>query len=340
MKILITGGAGFIGSAFVKLLAQNGISFAVIDKLTYAGDIKRFEGANNVRFYQSDIIDSSSVEKIFIKEGFDTVVNFAAETHVDRSIIEPEIFVQTNVAGTANLLKLSDKYTINRFIHVSTDEVYGELISQESVKFKESDALLPNSPYSASKASADMLVRAYHKTYGLPTIIVRPSNNYGQWQYPEKLIPLFIAKLLMGERLPVYGKGENIRTWLFVEDCVQAILNIIEKGAIGEIYNIGSSEEMRNIDVVRLLLKFMRKEDDMIEFVADRPGHDFRYAVDTAKIEAATGWKPSISFEEGLEKTIAWCISNKDWLLSKKKAVDKFISTLKESYMRHQSNVR
>jgi dTDP-glucose 4,6-dehydratase len=340
MKILITGGAGFIGSAFVKLAAKKGLALGVLDKLTYAGDFRRIEGAKGVRFYHHDISDRPSVEDLFKKEGFDSVVHFAAETHVDRSIINPDIFTQTNVAGTTCLLELSLKYGIKRFIHISTDEVYGELNSGDSIKFKETDPLLPNSPYSASKASADMFVRAYYRTYGLPVIVVRPSNNYGQWQYPEKLIPLFIAKLLMGEKLPVYGKGENIRTWLFVEDCVDAIFQILERGSIGEIYNIGSNDEWRNIDVVRLLIKLMDKEEDMIDFVPDRPGHDFRYAVDTTKIQSEFGWFPSVSFEDGLRKTVAWYLANRDWLFSKKKEMEDFLTLLKENYKKHNRTAK
>ena len=332
MKLLVTGGAGFIGSAFVRLAHQKGIQLTVFDKLTYAGDMRRIQGAKGIEFFPLDISDRPSLENAFIKGRFDTIVHFAAETHVDRSILNPDIFTFSNVIGTTNLLELSLKYGIERFIHISTDEVYGELISGKSVKFKETDALLPNSPYSASKASADMFARAFNRTYGLPVIIVRPSNNYGQWQYPEKLMPLFIAKLLLGEKLPVYGKGENIRTWLFVEDCVDAIFEIMEKGLAGEIYNIGSNEERRNIDVVRSLLMLMGKGDEMIDFVADRPGHDFRYAIDTSKIKTEIGWSASVSFEQGIEKTVKWYIDNQDWLLSKKRETDEFVRLLRERY--------
>ncbi len=332
MKLLVTGGAGFIGSAFVRLASQRRIALVVFDKLTYAGDLKRIEGAKNIEFYNLDIADRVAVEDAFMKCRFDVVVHFAAETHVDRSIIDPHIFVQTNVIGTTNLLELALKYGIKKFIHISTDEVYGELSSSESLKFNESYPLLPNSPYSASKASADMFARAFFKTFGLPVIIVRPSNNYGQWQYPEKLIPLFVAKLLLGEKLPVYGKGENIRTWLFVEDCVEAIFSVMEKGRTGEIYNIGSDEELKNIDVVKSIIKIMGKQDDMIEFIADRPGHDFRYAIDTKKIYSEVGWRHSITFESGLENTIAWYVENKEWLLSKKKEAEELVKLIKQRY--------
>lgn len=336
MRILVTGGAGFIGSAFVRLASQRGIALVVFDKLTYAGDLKRIEEAKNIEFYNLDIADRATVEDAFIKcqaeSHFDTVVHFAAETHVDRSIINPDVFVQTNVIGTTNLLEMALKYGIKKFIHISTDEVYGELSSSESLKFNESYPLLPNSPYSASKASADMFARAFFKTFGLPVIIVRPSNNYGHWQYPEKLIPLFVAKVLLGEKLPVYGKGENIRTWLFVEDCVEAVFSVMEKGRTGEIYNIGSDEELRNIDVVKSILKIMGKGDDMIDFIADRPGHDFRYAIDNDKIYSEVGWRHSITFESGLEKTIAWYMENKEWLLSKKKEAEELVKLIKAKY--------
>ncbi len=334
MRLLVTGGAGFIGSAFVRLAYQKGIQLTVVDKLTYAGDLKRIQEAKSTEFYPIDISDRPSLESAFINGRFDTIVHFAAETHVDRSILNPDIFTLSNVIGTTNLLELSLKYGIERFIHISTDEVYGELTSGKSVKFKETDSLLPNSPYSASKASADMFARAFNRTYGLPVMIVRPSNNYGQWQYPEKLIPLFIAKLLLGEKLPVYGKGENIRTWLFVEDCVEAVFKVMEKGVAGEIYNIGSDEERRNIDVVRGLLMIMGKGDDMIDFVADRPGHDFRYAVDTTKTQSDIGWSPSVTFEKGLEKTVKWYIENKEWLLNKKREADEFVGLIKERYQK------
>lgn len=332
MRVLVTGGAGFIGSAFVRAVAKKGLALTIIDKLTYAGDIKRIEQVKDIIFCNLDIVDRNSLDTVFLKGAFDVVVHFAAETHVDRSIINPNVFVMTNVLGTTNLLELSLKYRVKKFVHISTDEVYGELLSSKSQKFKESDPLLPNSPYSASKASADMFARAFYKTFGLPVIVVRPSNNYGQWQYPEKLIPLFVAKCILGEKLPVYGKGENIRTWLFVEDCAEAILHLIDKGKVGEVYNVGSDEELRNIDVVKKILEIMGKGEEMIDFIADRPGHDFRYAVDTTKIELETGWKSCTTFEQGLTRTIEWYMDNKNWLLNKKIEAEAFVNIIKDRY--------
>jgi len=338
MKFLITGGAGFIGSDLVRKLGKDkDIKVIVVDKLTYAGDIRRIEKVlENISFYQEDITNYEGLNIIFEKEKPDIVVHYAAETHVDRSILNPDIFIQTNVIGTLNLLKLSQKFNIEKFIHISTDEVYGELPLNSKEKFTEETPLKPNSPYSASKASADMLVRAFIKTYGLPAIIVRASNNYGPWQYPEKLIPLSIVRILSNEKIPIYGTGRNIRTWLFVEDFTEAVLKIIEKGKIGEIYNVGSSEEKTNIEVVKKLLELLGKGEQFIEFVPDRPGHDLRYAVDTTKIEMELNWKPRVNFEEGLEKTVKWYLANKDWLFEKKRYIDKFIQRLKEEYTRLQ----
>jgi len=333
MKILVTGGAGFIGSDLVRKLAREGFTVSVVDKLTYAGDIKRIANTLNlVKFYKEDITNSERIYEIFEKEKPEMVVHYAAETHVDRSILNPDIFVRTNVMGTLNLLKASLKCKVRRFIHISTDEVYGELPLHSSEKFTEESPLKPNSPYSASKASADMLVRSFIETFGLPAIIVRASNNYGPWQYPEKLIPLAIAKLLSGEKIPVYGTGQNVRTWLYVEDFTEAILQIIDKGREGEIYNVGSSEEKRNMEVIRSLLNILNKDEDYIEFVPDRPGHDLKYAVDTTKIQKELGWKPKVNFEEGLRRTVEWYINNKDWLFEKKKYIDAFIQKLKEEF--------
>ncbi|MGO9614012.1 MAG: dTDP-glucose 4,6-dehydratase [Dissulfurispiraceae bacterium] len=333
MTVLITGGAGFIGSAFVRHAVQSGLDTAVIDKLTYAGDLARLaQVIDKIKFYRIDVTDVPMLEEVFSKERPDVIVHFAAETHVDRSIINPREFILSNVAGTANLLELSVGHSVKKFIHVSTDEVYGDILSDKGSIFKETDCLLPNSPYSASKAGADMVVRSFTKTYGLASVIVRPSNNYGPWQYPEKLLPLTIAKILLDERIPVYGKGANIRTWLFVEDCVKAILRLIQDGQSGEIYNIGSGEEKRNIDVVRDLLKLLGKDESLIEFVADRPGHDYRYAVETSKISEHTGWRPETTFEEGLKSTVAWYLDNKEWLLRKKNEAERFVKLIKEEY--------
>ncbi len=334
MKFLITGGAGFIGSDLVRKLGKDkDIKVIVVDKLTYAGDIKRIEKVlENISFYQEDITNYEGLHIIFEKEKPDIVVHYAAETHVDRSILNPDIFFQTNVIGTLNLLKLSQKYNIEKFIHISTDEVYGELSLNSEEKFTEESPLKPNSPYAASKASADMLVRAFIKTYGLPAIIVRASNNYGPWQYPEKLIPLSIVRILSNEKIPIYGTGRNVRTWLFVEDFTEAILKIIEKGKKGEIYNVGSSEEKTNLEVIKKLLELLKKDEKFIEFVPDRPGHDLRYAVDTTKIETELNWKPRVNFKEGLEKTVEWYLANKDWLFEKKRYIDTLIQKLKEEY--------
>jgi len=338
MKFLITGGAGFIGSDLVRKLGKyKNIKVIVIDKLTYAGDIKRIEKVlENISFYQEDITNYDGLNIIFEKERPDIVVHYAAETHVDRSILNPDIFFQTNVIGTLNLLKLSQKFNIEKFIHISTDEVYGELLLNSKEKFTEETPLKPNSPYSASKASADMLVRAFIKTYRLPAIIIRASNNYGPWQYPEKLIPLSIVRILSNEKIPIYGMGRNIRTWLFVEDFTEAVLKIIEKGKIGEIYNVGSSEEKTNIEVVKKLLEILGKDEQFIEFIPDRPGHDLRYAVDTTKIEMELNWKPRMNFEEGLKKTVEWYLANKDWLFEKKRYIDKYIQILKKEYTKLQ----
>jgi dTDP-glucose 4,6-dehydratase len=333
MKLIVTGGAGFIGSAFVRLAANRELDVAIVDKLNYAGDLQRLkEVFGKIRFYNVDITDERNLEEVFIKERPELIIHFAAETHVDRSIINPKDFVFSNVLGTANLLELSLKYEVQRFIHISTDEVYGEISPNKNIKFRETDLLLPNSPYSASKASADAFVRAFYGTYGLPVVIIRPSNNYGPWQYPEKLISLTIAKVLLNEKMPIYGRGENIRTWLFVEDCVEAVLSVIEKGKVGEIYNVGSEEERKNTDVVKRILQIMGGDEDLIEFVADRPGHDFRYALDTTKIKNQTGWEPKVSFEEGLEGTIKWYMENKEWVLKKKSQVEEFVQLIRYRY--------
>lgn len=314
MKLLVTGGAGFIGSEFVRQAVKKGIETVVVDKLTYAGDLERLKDTK-IKFYKADITNKEFIEHIFQVEKPNIIVHFAAESHVDRSILDAFPFVETNVRGTQVLLDVAKEQEIDLFINIATDEVYGELGKEG--QFYEDTPLNPNSPYSASKAAADMLGRVYFRTYGLPVITVRPSNNYGPWQYPEKLIPVVILKALNDESIPVYGTGENIREWLFVSDCAEAIFKIIEKGKVGEIYNVGSGEERRNIEVVKSILNFLGKSESLITFVKDRPGHDFRYSLNTKKIEMEIGWKAKTKFEEGLEKTVKWYLDNLDWVLRK-----------------------
>ena len=312
MKLLITGGAGFIGSEFVRQAVKESYQVAVVDKLTYAGDLERLkEVEDGISFYRADITNREFMEHIFKTEKPDVVVHWAAESHVDRSILDASPFIETNVKGTQVLLDVAKEIGVNLFVNIATDEVYGEL--GEEGQFYEDTPLNPSSPYSVSKASADMLGRAYYRTYGLPVITVRPSNNYGYWQYPEKLIPVVILKALNDEPVPVYGTGENVREWLFVSDCAEAVFEIIEKGKPGEIYNVGSGEERRNIDVVRSILQLLNKPEDLITFVKDRPGHDFRYSLNTEKIERELGWKAKVKFEEGIEKTVNWYLKNLDW---------------------------
>ena len=318
MKLLVTGGAGFIGSEFVRQAVKREIETAVVDKLTYAGDLERLkEVENKIRFYKADITNREFIEYIFKKEKPNIVVHWAAESHVDRSILDASPFIETNVKGTQVLLDISKENNIDLFINIATDEVYGEL--RKEGQFYEDTPLNPNSPYSVSKASADMLGRAYYRTHGLPVITVRPSNNYGYWQYPEKLIPVVILKALNEEPIPVYGTGENIREWLFVSDCTDAVFEIINKGKVGEIYNIGSGEERKNIDVVKVILNILGKSEDLINLVKDRPGHDFRYSLNTNKIEKEIGWKAKVKFEEGIEKTVKWYLENMDWVERKLK---------------------
>ncbi|GAB6072651.1 dTDP-glucose 4,6-dehydratase [Venenivibrio stagnispumantis] len=319
MKLLITGGAGFIGSEFVRQAVKKGFDTVVIDKLTYAGDLERLkEVEDKIKFYKADITNKEFIEFIFKKEKPDIVVHWAAESHVDRSILDPTPFIETNIKGTQILLDVARDTGIQKFINIATDEVYGELETEEG-QFYEDTPLNPNSPYSVSKASADMLGRAYYRTYGVPVITVRPSNNYGYWQYPEKLIPVVILKALNNEPIPVYGRGENIREWLFVSDCADAVFEIIQKGKIGEIYNVGSGEERKNIDVVKSILNILKKPESLITFVKDRPGHDFRYSLNTDKIEKEIGWKAKIKFEEGIEKTVKWYLENISWVERKLK---------------------
>lgn len=305
-RILVTGGAGFIGCNFVHFLVNEGHDVAVLDKLTYAGNMKSLDDVKNkINFMKGDITVKSDAEKSM--KGCSIVVNFAAETHVDRSIEDPEPFIKTNVAGTHTLLEAARINGVEKFIHISTDEVYG---SSASGFFKESDALNPRNPYSATKAAAEHLVLSYANTYGINAAVTRSSNNYGPYQNPEKLIPKMITNALKNKPLPVYGKGSNVRDWLFVEDNCSAILKVIQRGKSGEVYNIGGGNEKRNIDVVKTILKILRKPETLIQFVPDRPGHDFRYALDITKIKKLE-WKPRHRFDEGIRKTIEWYINNK-----------------------------
>ncbi len=320
-KILVTGGAGFIGSAFVRLLARDcpprGLSLAVVDSLTYAGDLARLkEAAGKYKFYKADIRNKNPIEAIFRKERPQIVVHFAAATHVDRSIQDASPFIETNVKGTQVILDASRKYEVKRFIHISTDEIYGEI---KKGKFSEDSPLKPNSPYAASKAAGDLLVKSYIRTYNLPAIIIRPSNNYGPWQYPEKLIPLAILKVVKEQKIPVYADGRNVREWLYVEDCVKGIWRIMQKGRTGEVYNLGSDEEQRNIDVVKAILRLLKAGNNMIQFVKDRPGHDIRYHLDSKEIFNKIGWRPQVKFQEGINLTVNWYLRHNDWLLSKRR---------------------
>lgn len=319
MKILVTGGAGFIGSNFVYYELDNYPNDEVIclDKLTYAGNLETLEIAMKnpkFKFVKGDIADRAFVDELFASEKPDVVVNFAAESHVDRSIENPEIFLQTNVIGTSVLMDACRKYGNIRYHQVSTDEVYGDLpLDRPDLFFTETTPLHTSSPYSASKASADLLVQAYYRTYKLPVTISRCSNNYGPYHFPEKLIPLMIANALNDKKLPVYGKGENVRDWLYVEDHCSAIDLIIRKGKIGEVYNIGGHNERTNLEVVKTIIKELGKSEDLIEFVTDRPGHDRRYAIDPTKIHDELGWLPATKFDDGIKKTIDWYLTHKSW---------------------------
>jgi len=317
MKILITGGAGFMGSEVVRQSISKGFDVVVVDSLTYAGDLERLkEVEGKYKFYKTDITNSPEIIKIMAKEKPDIVIHMAAETHVDRSILDASLFIDTNVKGTRIMLDAAKENNVKKFINMSTDEVYGAL--GEDGQFAENTPLDPNSPYSASKAAADMLGRAYFKTHNLPVITVRASNNYGPWQYPEKLVPVMIIKAYYNEPLPVYGKGENVREWLYVSDFADAMIQIIDKGKPGEIYNVGSDgQEKRNIETVKTILKLMKKPETLINYVKDRPGHDFRYSVKVDKIKKQIGWKPKVTFEQGMEKTVNWYLTNMKWVESK-----------------------
>ena len=319
MKRLITGGAGFIGSNFIYYQLENHPQdeFICLDALTYAGNLETLQLAmqhDNFKFVKGNIADRDLVYNIFETEKPDIVVNFAAESHVDRSILEPELFLRTNIIGTSVLMDACRKYGIKRYHQVSTDEVYGDLpLDRPDLFFTEETPLHTSSSYSASKASADLLVLAYYRTYGLPVSISRCSNNYGPYHFPEKLIPLMIINALHDKKLPVYGTGENVRDWLYVEDHCSAIDLIIRKGRVGEVYNIGGHNEKTNLEVVKTILKELGKGEELITFVKDRPGHDRRYAIDPAKIHRELGWLPQTSFAEGIKKTIKWYLNNENW---------------------------
>lgn len=315
MRILITGGAGFIGSNLVYYMRRKYPEYEIInvDKLTYAGNLENLagmEGATNYRFVKADITDREAMEAIFAT-GLDGVMHLAAESHVDRSIEQPDVFVLTNVLGTQVLLDLARKYKVNRFLQVSTDEVYGSLGPEGY--FTETTPLAPNSPYSASKAASDFLVRAAYHTHHMPVMITRCSNNYGPYQFPEKLIPLMISNALTDQPLPVYGDGLNIRDWLHVEDHCRGLDQVFHQGQPGEVYNIGGNNEHTNIEIIRLILQILGKPESLIRYVKDRPGHDRRYAIDAEKIKQELGWEPTIKFEDGIKTTIAWYLENRSW---------------------------
>lgn len=320
MKIIVTGGAGFIGGNFIHYMMEEYPQDQIIclDKLTYAGSIETLESVmdkDNFKFVKGDIADRDLVYKLFEKEKPDVIINFAAESHVDRSVTDPAVFLQTNIMGTAVLLDACREYGITRFHQVSTDEVYGDLpLDRPDLFFTEETPIHTSSPYSASKASSDLLVQAYHRTFKLPVTISRCSNNYGPYQFPEKLIPLMIANALNDKPLPVYSKGENVRDWLYVRDHCVAIDLIVRKGKVGEVYNIGGHNERTNLEVVKTIIRELGKSEELITFVTDRPGHDRRYAIDPTKISSELGWEPTTLFDEGIKMTIKWYIDNKAWL--------------------------
>lgn len=318
MRILVTGGCGFIGSNFVRHILEHYKPTMItnIDALTYAGNEENLAGVQEeygerYDFFRVDIADAAQVEKVMEKHAFFAIVNFAAESHVDRSINSPENFIHTNVVGTNVLLEAARRHGVKRFVQISTDEVYGTL-GEEGV-FLETSPLAPSSPYSASKASADLLAQAYHRTYGMETMITRCTNNYGRYQYPEKLIPLMVVKSLRGEKLPVYGDGLNVRDWIHVEDHCTAIMAVLLEGKAGQVYNVGVNGEMRNLDLVKMILKHLGKSEDLIEFVEDRLGHDWRYAVDASLLRNELNWKPLHRPEQGILETVDWYVENEGW---------------------------
>jgi len=315
-NVLVTGGAGFIGSNFINYILEEGSDYNIVnlDKLTYAGNLENLipsEAKKNYQFVKGDICNTELVNYLFTKFDISYVINFAAESHVDRSILGSEVFFRSNVLGTSVLLEAARKFNARKFLQVSTDEVYGSL-GKEGL-FTEETQLHPNSPYSSSKAAADLMALSFHHTYGLPVVITRCSNNYGPYQFPEKLIPLMIINLIRGKKLPVYGDGMNVRDWIYVLDHNQAVRAVLENGKVGEVYNIGASTEMPNIDIVKLLIKQIGKSDEIIEYVNDRPGHDRRYAIDSSKIKNELGWSPKYNFENAIKRTIDWYLKNKSW---------------------------
>lgn len=319
-NLLITGGMGFIGSNFIRYILglEKGFHIINVDKLTYAGNPENLKDmeekySKNYTFYRVDICDFKTINEIVKKENIDAIINFAAESHVDRSIDNPNIFCDTNIFGTQTLLNVAKKHDLRKYLQISTDEVYGSLDFNDP-PFSEDTNLSPSSPYSATKASADLLVGAYFKTFNLPINITRCSNNYGPYQFPEKLIPLMIHNALYDKELPVYGKGVNVRDWIYVIDHCKAILEVLEKGKNGEVYNIGGNSEMANIYVVKEILNLLDKPESLIKFVTDRPGHDLRYAINHEKISRDLGWKPEVDFQKGLKLTIDWYLENQDWL--------------------------
>ncbi len=318
-KVLITGGAGFIGSNYAYYHTEKypGDEVVILDRLTYAGNLANIDPLlkkNAVRFIQGDIGNADFIHDLFLKEKFDTVINFAAETHVDRSIIDPEIFVQTNVVGTHNLLLASRDFEVKRYHQISTDEVYGDLGTGSKDYFTEQTPIYPNCPYAASKAAADVLVQSYFETYKMPITISRCSNNYGPYQFPEKLIPYFFKLAKNDKPLPVYGDGQNVRDWLYVIDHCRAIDLIVQSKKYGEVYNIGGHNEYPNLEITKMILRFLGKSEDLITYVEDRKAHDRRYAMDPSKIERELGWAPSVTFEEGIQKTFDWYEANQEWV--------------------------
>jgi dTDP-glucose 4,6-dehydratase len=319
MKLLVTGGAGFIGSNFIRLILSQYPKYQVLnlDALTYAGhpeNLADVEKNPNYRFVKGDITDAEFLAQFFANESFDACLNFAAESHVDRSILDANLFVKTNVLGTNLLLQACKQANIQRYIQISTDEVYGSLGSEGL--FTEKTPLAPNSPYSASKTSADLFVRAYFETYQFPALITRCSNNYGPYQYPEKLIPLFILNAIKGQSVPVYGDGLNVRDWIYVDDHCRAVDTVLHHGKVGEVYNIGGNNERTNLEITRRILKQLGKPESLIQHVTDRLGHDRRYAIDNTKIKNELGWEPTVNFEEGLNRTIDWYCRNNAWIQS------------------------